>query len=259
VDAPAGDRPPLERTVRDLESTDANRRRLIADFAHELNTPLTNVLAYLESLIIAEEDGSMDAPTRLNFMQVAHDEAKRLAHLARDLETLTKLEGGRLKMDTSVVSLSSVGEALVQRIRPRCEQAGLRLEHSIDVGVICIGDRMRLEQVGMNLLGNALRYTERGSIHVAVLVDDKEVCLSVTDTGIGIPEDAVDQVMERFYRVDPSRDRSTGGSGLGLAIVGGIIARHGGRITIKSVEGRGSTFTVRLPRPDGDATETLPA
>jgi signal transduction histidine kinase len=248
----------LERTVRDLESTDSNRRRLIADFAHELNTPLTNVLAYLESLIISEEDGSMDAATRMNFLQVAHDEAKRLAHLARDLETLTKLEGGRLTMDRSVVSLSAVGESIAERIRPRCEQSGLRLEHSITPGVVCLGDRMRLEQVGMNLLGNALRYTERGSVHVGVFLDDDEVCLAITDTGIGIPEDALDQVMDRFYRVDPSRNRSTGGSGLGLAIVGGIVGRHQGRVTITSQEGHGSTFTVRLPRPDGDGTATLP-
>ncbi len=248
----------LERTVRDLESTDANRRRLIADFAHELNTPLTNVLAYLESLIISEEDGGMDGATRLSFLQVAHDEAKRLAHLARDLETLTKLEGGRLTMDRAVVSLSTVGHALVERIGPRCEQAGLRLDSSISPGVVCLGDQMRLEQVGMNLLGNALRYTERGSIHVSVFVEGEEVCLAITDTGIGIPEDALDQVMDRFYRVDPSRNRSTGGSGLGLAIVGSIIGRHDGRVTIASQEGRGSTFTVRLPRLDGDATATLP-
>ena len=106
----------LQRTVRELETTDETRRKLVADFAHELNTPLTNVLAYLETLIMAEEDGDLDGQSRLSFLRVAHDEGKRLAHLARDLETLTKLEAGNLVMERQVVDLSRLAVELARRV-----------------------------------------------------------------------------------------------------------------------------------------------
>tara|TARA_B100000029_G_scaffold16913_1_gene17237 strand:- start:232 stop:1221 length:990 start_codon:yes stop_codon:yes gene_type:complete len=238
----------LERTLSDLEQTDAIRRRQVADFAHELNTPLTNVIAYLDTLIMGDEEGGMDAQTRNGFLQVARDEADRLSHLARDLETLTKLEAGRLVLEREVVDVSKVAVELARRIIPRAEGQGLEVLTDIEPGGEIVGDRMRLEQVGMNLLENALRYTTSGSITVAVHSVNEGVVLSVRDTGIGIPEDDVENVMSRFYRVDPSRNRSTGGSGLGLAIVGRIVQRHGGHVGIESTLGEGTCVSVHFPR-----------
>lgn len=238
----------LERTVRDLEATDATRRRLIADFAHELNTPLTNVLAYLETLQLGEEEGGLDAATRQGFLHVAHDEAQRLAHLARDLETLTKLEAKALPLTRAPVRLDALGRDIAERIRPRADQQGLGVQTLIGGPCEVYGDRMRLEQVGMNLLENALRYTQKGAITVAVVAEGKDAALRITDTGIGIPKDALPRVMDRFYRVDPSRTRATGGSGLGLAIVGGIVEAHGGTVRVESEVGVGTTVTVLLPR-----------
>ena len=246
----------LQRTVRELEQTDETRRKLVADFAHELNTPLTNVLAYLETLIMAEEEGGMDAQSRLSFLNVAHDEGHRLAHLARDLETLTKLEAGNLNMERQVVDLSRLAVELARRVYPRAERQKLEVFTDIEPGGDIVGDQMRLEQVGMNLLENALRYTKEGSLTVSVACTRKGVTLGISDTGIGIPEEDLPNVMNRFYRVDPSRQRATGGSGLGLAIVGRIIHRHHGRITIDSTLGEGTTVSIWLPRygefPAGD-------
>ena len=240
----------LERTVRDLEATDTMRRRLIADFAHELNTPLTNVLAYLETLILAEEEGGMDPASRLEFLQVAHDEGKRLAHLARDLETLTKLEANALVMERGAVDLVQLAADLVHRLRSRAASQGLELDVRIEAPAIVQGDRMRLEQVGMNLLENALRYTGKGSVVMRVRKDGDRIAWSVEDTGIGIPESLLPRVMERFFRVDTSRTRATGGTGLGLSIVGGIVEGHGGSVTIDSEEGIGTTVTVWLAAAD---------
>lgn len=238
----------LERTVRDLETTDATRRRLVADFAHELNTPLTNVLAYLETLQLGEEEGGLDPQTRLGFLHVAQDEAKRLAHLARDLETLTKLEARALPMENAPVRLDLVGRDIAERIRPRAVRQGLALSTDIAGPCLVVGDQMRLEQVGLNLLENALRYTQSGTITVRVSAAERWCVLTVSDTGIGIPDDALPRVMERFFRVDRSRTRATGGSGLGLAIVGGIVEHHGGEVSVESRLGQGTAVTIRLPR-----------
>lgn len=237
----------LESTVKELEANDQNRRRLVADFAHELNTPLTNVIAYLETLMMAENEGGMRPEDRKGFLSVAHDEARRLAHLAKDLETLTKLETGVLSMDRQLVDLSRLAVGLAQRIEPRAEQKGLEVRADIEVGGQIVGDPMRLEQVGMNLLENAMRYTNSGWIGIAVRTLDDGVELEVSDSGVGIPADDIDRVMERFYRVDPSRNRATGGSGLGLSIVGRIVQRHGGEIRIESELGVGSRFIVFFP------------
>ena len=237
----------LESTVKELEATDKNRRRLVADFAHELNTPLTNVLAYLETLMMAENEGGMRPEDRKGFLSVAHDEARRLAHLAKDLETLTKLETGVLSMDRQLVDLSRLAVGMAQRIEPRAEQKGLEVRTDIAAGGQIVGDPMRLEQVGMNLLENAMRYTREGWIQIGVRCLEHGVELEVADSGVGIPAEDVDRVMERFYRVDPSRNRATGGSGLGLSIVGRIVQRHGGEIRIESELGVGSRFTVFFP------------
>jgi len=246
----------LERTLNDLEQTDSARRRMVADFAHDFNTPLTNVLAYLESLMIGEEDGSMDAATRHTFLEVAHDEAGRLAHLARDLETLTKLEAGRLVMERELVDLSLVAVDLARRVIPRAEKLGLEVHTDIEPGGEVIGDRMRLEQVGMNLLENSLRYTQKGSITIRIRADNESVTLTVSDTGIGIPPSDLERVSQRFYRVDSSRSRSTGGSGLGLAIVGRIVQRHGGTINIESILHEGTDVSIWLPR-EGPLSPTV--
>lgn len=237
----------LEATVRELERTDENRRRLVADFAHELNTPLTNVLAYLETLMIAENEGGMSPVDRKGFLSVAHDEARRLSHLAKDLETVTKLEAGALRMDRQVVDVSRLAVGLAQRIEPRATGKGLEVLTDIEAGGEIVGDPMRLEQVGMNLLENAMRYTNAGWIRIEVRLLDDGVELAVADSGMGIPAEDIERVMERFYRVDPSRNRATGGSGLGLSIVGRIVQRHGGEVRIESTLGEGSRFIVYLP------------
>ncbi len=248
----------LESSVKELEATAKTRRRLVADFAHELNTPLTNVLAYLETLMIGENEGGMRPEDRKGFLSIAHDEARRLAHLAKDLETLTKLESGVVHMDRQLVDLSRLAVGLAQRIETRAEQKGLEVRSDIEAGGQIVGDPMRLEQVGMNLLENAMRYTNEGWIQIAVRTQDDGVELEVADSGVGIPAADIERVMERFYRVDPSRNRATGGSGLGLSIAGHIVQRHGGQIRIVSELGAGSRFIVFFPREGSILQDTAP-
>ena len=155
-----------------------------------------------------------------------------------------------------MVDLSLVAVELARRVIPRAEAAGLEVLTDIEPGGEVIGDRMRLEQVGMNLLENSLRYTQAGSITIRIRADDGSVTLSVIDTGIGIPPADLEKVSERFYRVDSSRTRATGGSGLGLAIVGRIVQRHGGRIDIESALDEGTTVSVWLPR-EGPLSHTV--
>lgn len=237
----------LQNTIAELERTMATRKRLLSDLAHEMNTPLTNVSAYLESLLMAEEGGGMEDTMRGEFLQVAMDETTRLRRLARDMDTIIKLDSRRVSMERELVDLSQLVRGLAARIRPRAEQQGLDVLEVIEDFAELVGDPMRLEQVGMNLLENALRYTNDGAITVRVARVDGGVEWDVCDTGIGIPADDLPHVMDRFYRVDSSRTRATGGSGLGLSIVGKIVERHGGTIDIHSEVGRGTRVMLWFP------------
>ncbi len=160
-------------------------------------------------------------------------------------------------MEQELVDISRMAVELARRIIPRAEKQGLEVFTDIQPGGDIVGDQMRLEQIGMNLLENALRYTQQGSVTVSVRCDEAGVTLSVQDTGIGIPKEDLPHVMNRFYRVDGSRTRATGGSGLGLAIVGGIVERHAGRVSVESELGAGTRVSLWFPR-EGSVADVAP-
>jgi signal transduction histidine kinase len=227
----------------ELENSDKIQRNMIADIAHELRTPLTNIRGYLEAISDGVAKPDADTITSLN------EEAILLSRLVSDLRELSLAESGALKLDFQMQDISGVLQKTIATQRPTAKTKGLTLTHflSADLPPVNI-DAHRISQVVRNLLENAIAHTESGgSITVTAEKADNQITIAVSDTGEGIPLEAIPHLFERFYQVDPSRARATGGSGLGLKIARWLVEAHGGTITVQSEPGKGSCFTFTLP------------
>ena len=233
--------------VRRLEKV---RKDFVANVSHELRTPLTSIKGYVEALL----DGAKDDPEQtLRFLEIILKQTDRLNLILDDLLQLSQIESGQVLFKRDPISLSEVVDRTVALIKPLADKKG----HTVTVAMPAdlppvIGDPERLAQVLTNLLENAVKYTPaNGSIHVTGHIPgdlpQRMVELSVTDTGLGIPEADRPRVFERFYRVDKARSRELGGTGLGLAIVKHIVEGHGGRVWVEGNQPIGSRFVVRLP------------
>ena len=181
-------------------------------------------------------------------LQSCQEEIKRLRSLVADLQRLANIEDGNLKLSKTRVDLQEIAQTAVRNL----ESEGMKKQISLSVSgspAYADADRERIIQVAMNLLSNALRYTpQNGHIEVETLETEAESILRVKDNGIGIPEQELPYIFERFYRTDKSRNRKTGGTGIGLTIAKSIVESHGGKITVESTVGEGSSFTVLLPK-----------
>jgi two-component system sensor histidine kinase BaeS len=236
-----------DMTLRLREAEDA-RRRLVADVAHELRTPLSIMQLKLEN---AQQSGQHAPPEMLLRL---HDEVIRLSLLVEDLHVLSLAESGRLILDCKPLDLSATLEQLVGDVRMEAEEHGLDIHfYSNAKPVTVMADARRITQVFINLLTNAIRYTPEGGT-ISVVIEDKVLdrnavytCVSVIDTGIGIPAEELDRLFDRFYRVEKARSRHTGGTGLGLSIAHHFVRAHGGFIRVESKLEQGTTFTVSLP------------
>lgn len=234
---------------RTLQETESRRTRLLGEVAHEMRTPLTVIDGYVEAMI----DGVVPADEA----QLARlgQETRRLRRLSDDLSQLSRAEEGRLDLRLSAGDLSATVSSAASRLAPQAEDAGITLDVEGEP-VEVVHDAERIAQVVTNLVGNALRATPPGGrIEVRTAADDLDgrwATVTVTDTGSGIAAGDLERVFERFYRVPVDEgDRSVGrgGSGIGLTIARGIVRAHGGELSASSDgPGRGSTFTVRLPR-----------
>ncbi len=228
------------------------RRDFVANVSHELKTPV-GALALLAETI---EDAADDAEAVRRFAGRMRQESARLTFLVQDLITLSRIQAAEPIPDPKPVDVDAVVAEALDRCRMKANDRGIMLA-SIGVrGLSVLGEEDLLVTAVRNLLENAVVYSpERTRVVVCVKQPgDGGVEISVTDQGIGIPERDLERIFERFYRVDPARSRATGGTGLGLAIVKHVTAAHGGRVTVRSVEGAGSTFTLWLPlRSDDDA------
>ena len=229
------------------------RRDFVANVSHELKTPV-GALALLAETI---EDAAEDADAVRRFAGRMRQEAARLTFLVQDLITLSRIQAAEPIPDPRAVEVDAVVAEALDRCRMKANARGITLA-SIGVrGLSVLGEEDLLVTAVRNLLENAVVYSpERTRVVVCVKKPgDGGVEISVTDQGIGIPERDLERIFERFYRVDPARSRATGGTGLGLAIVKHVTAAHGGRVTVRSVEGAGSTFTLWLPlRSEHDGT-----
>ena len=231
---------------------DEMRKEFVANVSHELRTPLTNVRSYAET-IRDTEDIPRDVAN--SFLDIIIGETDRMTHIVQDLLTLSRLDSGRADMK---MTRFHFGEAIGSVCRAvdldakRHHHQLLRDYVSEDLPMI-IGDRDRLEQVMMNVIGNAIKYTpDGGTIRVNAGSDRDTVWMEVSDNGIGIPRSEWGRVFDRFYRVDKARSRESGGTGLGLSIAKEIVQRHGGTIGLVEHQGPGTTIRIVLPiRQDG--------
>lgn len=241
------------RDVTELRHTERLRRELTANVSHELRTPLTSIKGFAETLL----DGAMkEEEICRRFLTIIDSEADRLVKLVDDLLDLSHLESKRATLDLRQVNLGELVGHTIDKLRPLAESSGLILEHSAPPDVTISADADRLEQVLTNLVDNALKYTPAGGrVEVRVMPTNSEVEVAVADTGRGIRPEDLTHVFERFYRADRSRTRGSGGTGLGLAIAKYIVEAHGGRISVRSRVGEGTTFTFTLPR-NGWASKT---
>jgi len=234
----------FNRMADSLQRGEERQRRLVADVAHELRTPLANLRGYLEAL----SDGVI-TPDQDLFASL-HEEAMLQQRIVDDLQDLALAEAGRLAYHRDVVDLAELLETCRTAHHARAESAGASLRVAAEP-VAVYADPDRLRQVVGNLVTNALRATAAGgSVRLVASRTDTQAIVRVVDTGSGIAADALAHVFDRFWRADAARGRRTGGSGLGLAIARQIITDHQGTITVASEVGVGTTFTITLPRVD---------
>ena len=231
--------------IRRLEKV---RTDFVANASHELRTPVTALKGFSEVLL----DGALDDPDRLcQFLEIIYKESKRLEILVNDILELSRVEQKQVPMKREWISLNETVERCFKIIKPQAAAKGLKLRllsNNADP-IRFIGDQSRLEQILNNLIYNAVNYTDKGG-KISVLLEETEdeIVFHVADTGIGIPEESIERLFERFYRVDKGRSRNSGGTGLGLSIVRYLVQNMGGTISVKSTLGLGSTFTVHLPK-----------
>jgi signal transduction histidine kinase len=246
---PANEIPELDRLAisfnqmaANLEGVEQRRRELVGDLTHELRTPLTIVEGYLEGLSDGTIEPSVDTYQRLV------RETGRLRRLVNDLQELSQAEAGYLPIRLETVELPPLLQAIAAKFFNQLfeESPALKLECPDDIPPV-LADPERVEQILMNLLGNALRYTETGTITVHAYSEGRKVWIAVIDTGQGISEEDLPHVFERFWRADRSRDRASGGTGVGLAISRRLVELQSGTLKVESKLGEGSTFRFSLP------------
>jgi two-component system phosphate regulon sensor histidine kinase PhoR len=232
--------------VSDLRRLETIRRDFVANVSHELKTPLTSITGYTHTLLTDHPDP--EVATR--FLTVIAANAERMHHLVDDLLDLARLESGTWTPAIEELDPRSVGEAAWAPLAARAAEAGVRFSITVAGGTRVWADQDGLQQILGNLFDNGLRHTPSGgSIELDVRPAERGTVLTVRDTGTGIPAEHLPRVFERFYRVDPARSRERGGTGLGLSIVKHLVEGHGGRITVSSAVGRGTTVRITLPVP----------
>jgi two-component system, OmpR family, sensor histidine kinase SenX3 len=221
------------------------RRDFVANISHELKTPVGALALLAETM----EEAAEDPEAVRRFAGRMRQEASRLTYLVQDLITLSRIQAAEPVPDPNPVELAAVVAEVLDRCRMKAGARGIELEWTCDEGLAVLGDEDLLVTALRNLLENAVAYSpEKTRVVVSATRDGASTAqISVADQGIGIPERDLERIFERFYRVDPARSRATGGTGLGLAIVKHVVAAHGGKVTVWSKEGVGSTFTLRLP------------
>jgi signal transduction histidine kinase len=235
----------LNRRLAALAASEKEQQQFIADVSHELRTPLTVLRGSLEVALEEERPAEEYREAIGNALL----EVRHLTRISQNLLFLTRGESGRVTLSFANLDLGRFAADTVRDLAPAAADRQMEIDVSAPLARIYVfADGGRLQQVLHNLVENALQYTESGGrIHVRVASAPGEALLSVSDTGVGIPEDDLPYVFERFFRSKRSRRVNPGGSGLGLSIVRWIVEAHKGKITVESTVGKGSTFTVRLP------------
>jgi len=230
--------------LTELRNLQTMRREFVGNVSHELRSPLAAIKAIVETL----EDGAIDDKEKArDFLTRVHGEVDRMTQMVAELTELSRIETGRAEVKREPVNFNLLIEEVVARLKPQAERQEVALSTELHPDLPAVrADRERMQQVVTNLVHNAIKFTPPGGKTVVSAVPNADsVVVSVADTGIGIAREHLPRVFERFFKADKAR--SGGGTGLGLAIAKHVVQAHGGTIWVKSQEGKGSTFSFRLP------------
>jgi len=237
-----------EDARRAAQGANEAKSRFLNMMSHELRTPLGAIGGYA-ALLEDGIPGPLTDDQRKYIARIRHNQ-QHLLQLVNELLDLGKIESGRIVLSLEPVSVQQVVDSVYTMIEPQVEAGKLQLEvEAVDSNLFFHTDRERVEQIVLNLLSNAVKFTlPGGTVKIVVSADYREIHFTVQDTGVGIPPDKLEAVFEAFYQVQGSQSRSYGGTGLGLAISRHLARSMGGDLTVRSTVGKGSSFTLRLPR-----------
>jgi signal transduction histidine kinase len=235
----------LELRNREAEQANKLKTEFLANMSHELRSPLHTVIGFAE-LLAEETDGPLSEKQK-RFLTHIQNDSRHLLDIIDDLLDLSKIEAGRLELRQEAFDIVPVMEDTLSSVRPRATAKSVEIRTDISVSVAVVADRLRFRQILHNLLSNAVKFTpDGGKVRVEAGPRDRFAEISVSDTGIGIPEDLHKAVFDKFYQVRAAT-LGGGGTGLGLAITKGLVEQHGGKIWLKSELGSGSCFTFTIP------------
>ncbi len=237
------ERDALEKLNAELRLFDQMKSDFVSNVSHELRTPLASIKGFSSTIL---SDTDMPEPIAREFISIIDKESDKLIAIINDLLDVSKMMAGEMEYTLAPIALHDVVEETAKLLRIQSEAKGLSLTFVREDHAEVFVDRTRISQVLVNLIGNAIKFTERGGVSVRQWVTDSDVHLAVSDTGIGIPKALIAHIFDKFYRVE-NVIHTKEGTGLGLALVRSIIDYHGGRITVESELGKGSVFTMHLP------------
>jgi len=231
-----------------IERLESIRQEFLSNISHELRTPLTSILAFVETL----EDGAIDDDeNNRRFLGVIRRNAERMHSLIADILELSMIESGKVSVEPRRIALTELVDEIFASLGSKAQTREVELFNDIGRSVTVLADRVRIEQMLVNLIDNAIKFNRvGGSVTVTHECQSSVDLISVADAGEGIMPEQQTRIFERFYRVDRARSREMGGTGLGLAIVKHLAKLHGGEVTVKSILTEGSTFQIQLPRKD---------
>jgi len=253
----------LEKANQELKNFDAMKSEFVSIASHELRTPLAAIKNAIQ-LILSGKTGEINE-NQTKFLSMAERNINRLTNILNDLLNLSKIESGKIELKFEDVSLKSLIELTASSLRPQADGKSIKVITEIpDELPLVYGDKEKIEQILINLIGNAVKFTpEEGDIYVSAAPFSEEregridhkVAISVKDTGIGIPPEHLESIFEKFHQVKGTLQRSAGGTGLGLAITKGLVEAHQGKIWVESEIGKGSIFNFTLPVSEGERRE----
>jgi signal transduction histidine kinase len=245
----------IARKSRELEIASQHKSQFVANMSHELRTPLAAILGYAELMQEGfygnQSEKSMDALTRIR------SNGKHLLGLINTVLDIAKIESGQFTLNMAEYAIESIVETVRSATESLAQNKKLALKTDVAKSLpIGLGDEQRLTQVLLNLVGNAIKFTDTGEVRIAAATINGHFNVAVADTGPGIPEEHQARIFEHFHQVDSSLTKAKGGTGLGLAIAKQIVEMHGGRIWVESTLGKGATFQMELPIRAQDARTT---
>ena len=224
---------------------DNMRKEFVADVSHELKTPITSIMGYADTLL----EGEYDDATKTKFLNVIASEARRMAKLVTDLLALSRYDTNKNKIEKTEFDLGDLVKKCQEKLQIEIDKKHHKVENLVTANVpLVYADKSGIERVVLNILSNSIKYTkENGNIKIYVGFVYNDAYIKIIDNGIGIPEEDLNRIFERFYRVDKARSRELGGTGLGLSIAKEILNQNGGSIDIKSEVGKGTEVVIRVP------------